>query len=232
MCPILRGKMGLDTPPALGGAGVRDGRGGRSPPTRGGSRGLGRGACRGGYWGLRPLAPWGGLSCGLAALYFGTHDVWLLFPLRDLPARSAGRRRGSLVVAEARPSAQLAIPGHNPLASCRRSRLRGGGGLYLLPKECRLSAPLRPPFGGHLPLKGEARGLASSQRRERKRSQAAIRRQWAVPRSTERLPTAGRTAHLPPGAAWSLGKTKEMGWHVGLAGASIPASPCKQHRGG
>ena len=33
MCPILRGKMGLDTPPALAGAGERDGRGGRSPPT-------------------------------------------------------------------------------------------------------------------------------------------------------------------------------------------------------
>ena len=33
MCPILRGKMGLDTPPALAGAGVRNGLGGRSPPT-------------------------------------------------------------------------------------------------------------------------------------------------------------------------------------------------------
>ena len=35
MCPILRGKMGLDTPPALAGAGERDARGGRSPPTDG-----------------------------------------------------------------------------------------------------------------------------------------------------------------------------------------------------
>ena len=33
MCPILRGKMGLDTPPALAGAGERNAPGGRSPPT-------------------------------------------------------------------------------------------------------------------------------------------------------------------------------------------------------
>ena len=151
--------MGLKYAARAWGRGRAGWAGRAEPACGGGSRGLGRGACRGVIGGFAPLPPWGGLSCGLAALYLGTHDVWLLFPLRDLPARSAGRRRGSLVVAEARPSAQLAIPGHNPLASCRRSRLRGGGGLYLLPKECRLSAPLRPPFGGRLPLKGEARGL-------------------------------------------------------------------------
>ena len=110
MCPILRGKMGLDTPPALGARACEMG-GAGGARLRGWFAWFGAGCLSRRYWGLRPLAPWGGLSCGLAALYLGTHDVWLLFPLRDLPARSAGRRRGSLVVAEARPSAQLPIPG-------------------------------------------------------------------------------------------------------------------------
>ena len=35
MCPILRGKMGLKYAARAGGAGERDGRGGRSPPTDG-----------------------------------------------------------------------------------------------------------------------------------------------------------------------------------------------------
>ena len=38
-------------------------------------------------------------------------------------------------------------------------------------------------------------------------------------------PLVRRAAQLPPGAAWSLGKTKEMGWHVGLAGPRPAQSP-------
>ena len=170
MCPILRGKMGLDTPPALGGAGVRDGRGGRSPPTDVVCLVWGEVRVERLFWGLRPLAFWGGLSCGLAALYLGTHDVWLLFPLRDLPARSAGRRRGSLVVAEARPSAQLAIPGltansaarAKPSAYDTRKPVKDSFNLRLAPKAFFFGAPhpflwARPKkWGGTWVLQGPA----------------------------------------------------------------------------
>ena len=171
MCPILRGKMGLDTPPALTGAGVRNGRGGRSPPTRGGSRWAERRACRGVYWGLRPLAFWGGLSCGLAALYFGTYGARQLFPLETYrPALRAG-------VGEfgGRGSAAFGATGDSGA-------------------DCKLSGA------------SEAFRL---------RHAGSRKRQLAPPMRTKSVFLWGATPV-------SLGKTKEMGWHVGLAGAS----PC------
>ena len=65
MCPILRGKMGLDTPPALAGAGERNAPGGRSPPTDVGRVVWGGVRVERLFWGLRPLAP--GLLRGSAA---------------------------------------------------------------------------------------------------------------------------------------------------------------------
>ena len=75
--------MGLDTPPALGGAGERDGRGGRSPPTRGGLRWAERRACRGVIGGSAPLPP--GRLATLAA-------VRLPYIVGEVAALRCGRR--------------------------------------------------------------------------------------------------------------------------------------------
>ena len=85
------GQNGTGYAARAGGRGRARWAGRAEPACGGGSRGLGRGACRGVYWGLRPLAFWGGLSCGLAALYFGTYGARQLFPLETYrPALRAG----------------------------------------------------------------------------------------------------------------------------------------------
>ena len=64
----------------------------RAEPAHGrGLRWAERRACRGVYWGLRPLAPWGGSSCVLAAFF--EERIWRshFFPLETLrPALRAG----------------------------------------------------------------------------------------------------------------------------------------------
>ena len=172
MCPILRGKMGLDTPPALGGAGVRDGRGGRSPPTRGGLRGLGRGACRGVIGGSAPLPP--GAACPADSPHYtwGRMTCGCFFPLETY-----------------RPALRAGVGEFGGRGSAAFGATADSGA------DCKLSGA------------SEAVRLRLAESRKR---------QLAPPMRTKSVFLWGATPV-------SLGKTKEMGWHVGLAGALAPA---------
>ena len=171
MCPILRGKMGLDTPPALGGAGVRDGRGGRSPPTDVVCVVWG-GVLVAALLGAAPLPPgaarpldsphytWGRMTCGC------------FFPLETY-----------------RPALRAGVGEFGGRGSAAFGATADSGA------DCKLSGA------------SEAVRLRLAESRKR---------QLAPPMRTKSVFLWGATPV-------SLGKTKEMGWHVGLAGALAPA---------
>ena len=164
--------MGLDTPPALTGAGVRDGRGGRSPPA-GVVRGVWGGVLVAAFiGGFAPLPP--GAACPADSPHYtwGRMTCGCFFPLETYrPALRAG-------VGECggRGSAAFGATGDSGA-------------------DCKLSG-----------------------------ASEAVRLRLAKTRKRQFQPTTRTKSVFLWGATpVSLGKTKEMGWHVGLAGAFATA---------
>ena len=108
------------------------------------------------------------------------------------------RLRGAWTLRIASP----AVQGRWRLRSRRR---RGVGGLRILPEERRPIPPLRPPFGGHLPLKGEARGLQQLSGASEAKPGCDKEAMGCAPVYRE-ASNSGRAAQIPAavGRLWSL----------------------------